>query len=268
MEDTSHIELDNLLYSCIDQKKRGNEQYVCEHALGYIISGESQISTPDGDKVFGTGQIGLVRRNLLVKSIKVPPPGGEFKSINIFLDQEFLRRYSAENKIPDAPKYTGPPIVILPHDAYLKGYFDSLMPYFEHNSQPGKVMTDLKTTEAVELLLRSNPGLKNFLFDFSEPYKIDLEAYMNRHFMYNVPTAQFARLTGRSLAGFKRDFEKIFRIPPGQWLLQKRLSEAYYQIREKGRKPSEVYLDVGFENLSHFSYTFKKAYGVAPSLVT
>jgi hypothetical protein len=227
MKDTSHIELDNLLYSCIDQKTRGNEQYVCEHALGYIISGESRISTPDGDRVFGAGQIGLIRRNLLVKSIKVPPPGGEFKSINIFLDQDFLRRYSAGNKLPAVPKYTGLPIVILPPDAYLKGYFDSLMPYFENQSQPNAPLTDLKTMEAVELLLRLDPDLKNFLFDFSEPYKIDLEAYMNKHYMYNVPTVQFATLTGRSLASFKRDFEKVFQTSPGVWLLQKRLAEAY-----------------------------------------
>jgi AraC-like DNA-binding protein len=90
---------------------------------------------------------------------------------------------------------------------------------------------------------------------------------MNKNFMFNVPAAQFAKLTGRSLASFKRDFEKIFRISPGQWLQQKRLSEAYYLIREKGQKPSEVYLDVGFENLSHFSYTFKKMFGVVPSRV-
>ncbi|HEY0244027.1 MAG TPA: AraC family transcriptional regulator [Mucilaginibacter sp.] len=267
MEDKTHIVLNNLLYSCVDQKQRGNEQFVHEHALGYIIAGETRIQTTDGIKVFGAGNIGLVRRNQLVKSVKVPPPGGEFKSLNIFLDQDFLRRYSAENKIAPVGKYTGDPMVILPPDAYLKGYFDSLMPYFEHGAQPKSSMAELKTTEAVELLLRSNPALGNFLFDFSEPYKIDLEAYMNRHYMFNVPAAQFARLTGRSLASFKRDFEKIFQTSPGQWLQQKRLSEAYYLISEKGRKPSDVYLDVGFENLSHFSYSFKKAYGVAPSMI-
>jgi AraC-like DNA-binding protein len=117
------------------------------------------------------------------------------------------------------------------------------------------------------LLLRLNPAFYDFLFDFSEPYKIDLEAYMNQNYMFNVPAAQFAKLTGRSLASFKRDFEKVFHTSPGQWLQQKRLSEAYYLIREKGQKPSEVYLDVGFENLSHFSYTFKKAFGVVPSKV-
>lgn len=268
MNDKSHIQFDNLLYSCVDKKQRANESFVQEHAFGYIISGESHYKTNEGIKVAGPGTIGLVRRNQLIKSDKVPPiGGGDFKAVNIFLDQAFLRRYSAENKLAPVDSYRGDKIRILPPDPFIKGYFDSLLPYFDHPKMASNAMTELKSREAVELLLRLDPTFYDFLFDFSEPYKIDLEAYMNQHYMYNVPSARFATLTGRSLASFKRDFEKVFHTSPGQWLQQKRLQEAYYLISEKGRKPSDVYLDVGFENLSHFSYTFKKAYGVSPSLV-
>jgi AraC-like DNA-binding protein len=31
--------------------------------------------------------------------------------------------------------------------------------------------------------------------------------------------------------------------------------------------PSEVYVDVGFEDLSHFSYAFKKMFGAAPTKI-
>jgi AraC-like DNA-binding protein len=267
MKDKTHILVNNLLYSCVDQKQRGNEQFVPEHALGYIISGETHLQTKDGTKIFQAGSMGLIRRNQLVKSVKIPPQEGAFRSINIFLEQDFLRSYSMEHGLTATEKYTGGNFLLLPPDPFIRGYFDSLLPYFNHAVQPEPALAGLKTREAVELLLRLNPEFKNFLFDFSEPYKIDLEAYMNQHYMFNVPSPQFARLTGRSLAGFKRDFEKIFHTSPGQWLRQKRLSEAYFLIREKGRKPSEVYLHVGFENLSHFSYTFKKEFGIAPSML-
>jgi len=264
-EDKSHIQLNNLLYSCVYQKQRGLEQFVHEHVLGYVKSGEIHLQTATGIQVIKEGAIALIRRNQLVKSIKVPPAGGEFLSINIFIGQDFLRRYSAEFNISPGLKYNGDPLRLLPPDPFMKGYFDSLMPYFDHAIQPDQSLAELKTKEAVQLLLRMEPDYREFLFDFSEPYKVDLEAYMNQHYMFNVPTLQFARLTGRSLASFKRDFEKVFKTSPGAWLQQKRLSEAYYQLKEKGRKPTDVYLDVGFENLSHFSYSFKKAFGVAPS---
>jgi AraC-like DNA-binding protein len=40
---------------------------------------------------------------------------------------------------------------------------------------------------------------------------------------------------------------------------------AYYQLTEKKKKPVEVYLEVGFEDLSHFSYAFKKQFGYTPT---
>jgi AraC-like DNA-binding protein len=130
-----------------------------------------------------------------------------------------------------------------------------------------KMLTNLKVKEAILILLQTNPELKDVLFDFSEPGKIDLEAYMNEHYKFNVDINRFAYLTGRSLATFKRDFEKIFNTSPNKWLQHKRLNDAYFLIKEKGWKTSDVYMEVGFKDFSHFSFAFKKAYGVAPSRV-
>ena len=267
-QDNSHTLIDNLLYSCVDKVRRGSEQFVKEHSLGYIIAGETHIHTNSGVIVFAQGGMGIARRNQLIKSTKVPPAnGGDYKSININFSQDFLRRYSAENNIPTSKKIAGNNFTPLPDDPFLKGYFNSLTPYFEHPGQLTSSLAQLKTKEALELILRINPDLKDILFDFTDPHKIDLEAFMESHYTYNVSTHDFAKLTGRSLASFKRDFQKIYRVSPRAWLQQKRLAEAYYLIKEKNIKPSIAYLDVGFENLSHFSFAFKKMFGVAPSLV-
>jgi len=122
-----------------------------------------------------------------------------------------------------------------------------------------------KVREAVQLLLHTMPQLKDFLFDFSEPHKIDLEKFMVSNYHFNVPVEKFAQLTGRSLAGFKRDFQKTFSTPPRQWLQEQRLAEARHLIESKNKKPSAIYLDLGFESLSHFSHSFKKKFGKAPT---
>jgi AraC-like DNA-binding protein len=255
----------NLLYSCNEDQKRGKEQLVQEHSLSYLISGKIEFYTNSGTVLAKPGSIGFVKRNELVKSLKIPGPDGlPCRSISIFLDQESLRRYSSENDIKPNGAYRGPSILQLSDD-FIKGYFDSLNPYFDHPAQLTKSLAILKTNEAIELLLRYDPKLKNVLFDFSEPHKIDLEAYMNQNYKYNVSLKQFAKLTGRSLATFKRDFQKIFRIPPQKWLLNKRLQEAHFLIAERKQKPSDAYIEAGFENLSHFSSSFKRLFGYNPS---
>jgi AraC-like DNA-binding protein len=257
----------NILYSCVDQQRRGNEQFVEEHAVGCMIAGESHFYTNSGLQIYGAGTIGFVKRNQLIKTIKVPPSGGPFMSVNILLGQDVLRRYSAENNIVASGIHTEEAMLPVSDSPFLKGYFDSLLPYFKYPEQLTKSLAELKTREVIELLLRFDYRLKDILFDFNDPYKIDLEAFMNQNYRYNVSASHFARLTGRSLASFKRDFQKTFSTSPQKWLHQKRLEEAHFLIAEKGQKPSDVYLEVGFENLSHFSYSFKQQFGYNPSSV-
>jgi len=253
-----------ILQACEGDIQFGHTHFVHDHVLGLIMSGIAEHYTPDGLTTYTAGTVCLFKRFQLMKTIKKPFDGKPFTTINIFLDQETLKKYSLEHDVAADGIYIGEPNVMLENDEFMKGYFSSLMPYF---SQPEKLTHTLeyvKTIEALELLLR-NPALKNLLFDFSKPHKIDLKAYMTKHFSYNIPLAQFAKLTGRSLSTFKRDFLEIFSTTPEKWLQKERLAQAHFLITQKNKRPSEVYLDLGFETLSHFSYTFKKQFGQTPT---
>ena len=155
----------------------------------------------------------------------------------------------------------------IPDHPLIHPFILSLKPYYESSGRIREPYATIKREELLLILLESQPSLTSILFDYGIPQKIDLEKFMNGHYKFNVSIERLAYMTGRSLSAFKRDFEKIFHISPGNWLLQKRLQEAHYLIKEKGSKPSDVYLEVGFEDLSHFSFAFKNAYGVAPSKI-
>ncbi len=103
------------------------------------------------------------------------------------------------------------------------------------------------------------------LFDFNEPWKIDIMEFMNENYMYEFTMEEMAHYTGRSLATFKRDFKKISDLTPEKWLIRKRLDVAYAKMKESGCKVADVYAEVGFKNPSHFSTAFKKRYGVSPT---
>jgi AraC family transcriptional regulator, exoenzyme S synthesis regulatory protein ExsA len=254
----------NILYSYAGKYEKGHGSFLPEHILWLMLSGTMEVATHIGISTFGQGALCLVRKNQLIKATKKPEGVTPFKGIGIFLAQAFLKNYSIEHNVVANSAYTGETNVPLPLDPFMKGYFDSLMPYFEHSQPLTDALANAKTTEAIELLLR-NPPLKDFLFDFNDPFKIDLESYMNGHFTYNVSLSEFAKLTGRSLSTFKRDFMKIFNAPPEKWLKKRRLERAHFLIIQEKRRPSDVYWEVGFANLSHFSDSFKEYFGYSPN---
>jgi AraC family transcriptional regulator, exoenzyme S synthesis regulatory protein ExsA len=256
----------NILYAYSGKYEKGHGSFLPEHILWLMLSGTMEVATHSGMSAFGPGTLCLVRKNQLIKATKKPDGSNPFRGIGIFLDQAFLKNYSIEHSMVTNSGYKDETNILLPLDPFMNGYFNSLMPYFEHSQQLTESLANAKTTEAIELLLR-NPALGNLLFDFSEPFKIDLESYMKRHFTYNVPLSQFAKLTGRSLSTFKRDFMKIFNVPPEKWLKKQRLEQAHFLITEKKQRPSDVYWEVGFASLSHFSDSFKEHFGYSPNEV-
>ncbi|MCF2499069.1 helix-turn-helix domain-containing protein [Dyadobacter chenhuakuii] len=270
-----------IFYSYLSTERREKVCFWNHHTLVLQVSGQFVLETSSQKISMTGGELLLIGRNQLGTLTKTPGlaspglaypgpegsvPGAHYETIVISLQEELLRRIVLEEKIEADHKYVGPPNMLIPLNEFLQGYFQSIVPYARNS---GAAMTDemgiLKIKEGIKLLLLAVPTLRNFLFDFSSPGKIDLERFMLNNFHFNVPVEKFAQLTGRSLAAFKRDFLKTFGAPPRQWLQDKRLNEAKHLIETKHEKPSAIYLDLGFESLSHFSHSFKKKFGIAPT---
>ena len=238
-----------------------------EHStLVLQVSGQFTLETASQKISMRKGEMLLIRKNQLGEITKMPLEGEDYQTIVISLKEDLLRKIALEEQVEIEQKYTGQPNLLIPGNDFLHGFFQSVIPYVRNPKEKiTTAMGMLKVREAVQLLLHAQIELKEFLFDFSEPHKIDLEKFMLSNFHFNVPVEKFAQLTGRSLAAFKRDFQKIFDMPPRQWLQETRLTEARHLIEKKNKKPSAIYLDLGFESLSHFSHSFKKKFGKAPT---
>lgn len=87
---------------------------------------------------------------------------------------------------------------------------------------------------------------------------------MEKNFQFDLSMEEFASYTGRSLATFKRDFKKISSLTPQKWIIEKRLEAARELLQNGQKKISDVYLEVGFKNLPHFSSAYKKRFGASP----
>jgi AraC-like DNA-binding protein len=239
------------------------EHFIPEHYFVHVAKG--LVILYDGNKYLELhpGECCIARKNRLGRYYKMKE-NDELKKTIFALDVTFLRKFQERHKttITDfKPRETF--IRITPNDL-LQHYIRSLEPYY-NSGQISEPFADVKREELLIMLLQSQPELAGLFFYYGIPAKINIEEFMVQNYKFNVSVDQLAFLTGRSLSAFKRDFKQTFNETPSRWIMQKRLEEAHFLIEKKNQKPSEIFLDMGFETLSHFSFAFKKLFGLSPT---
>ncbi len=243
------------------------EQFIPDHVFLYVTKGEIQFYDGNKNYTFKAGEYCIARKNRLAR-YKIKNGKDKFEPLCFCFDEAFLKSRLEKNK-KAAIKFKSPDTFVkIKTTKFIPDFIPSLKPYSDSSGKIDTAFEDLKYEELLMILLKNQPELAAILFDFGVPEKINLEEFMNRNFYFNVSIERFAFLTGRSLSAFKRDFKTLFNDTPNHWLVQKRLQEAYFLIDKKNKKPSEIYLDLGFEALSHFSYAFKKQFKLAPTELT
>lgn len=264
MEHQSQYLTPEIKLSCYEDKLFKTEVVFDNHMLIWFISGETKIVMANSVSYFGAGDIFLIPRNQLATIINYPKDGLPHKTVVMHLSIPRLKDFYTRTKPKGRLSHTYT-IRNFGKHPLLESCLASLIPYFDLKEGLPENIASLKIEEAINILRVIDTDIDSMLANFSEPGKINLTDFMEKNFMFNMTMEKFGYLTGRSLTTFKRDFKKSFDTTPQKWLTQKRLELAHYQIREQNRKPSEVYAEVGFENLSHFTYAFKKHFSYPPT---
>ena len=264
MISTENVAQSGIFFACIEKNKLVTEQLVPEHLLMHVYKGKITITTADKTFVILPGQTALFSKNQLAKFTKESDGDSGFKAVTMFFTKPFLQQFY--EGISEHQKKSDFKVLFIEPHALLNNLFESVSLYSNmEDAMITEELSLLKVKEALTMSRTLNKNVDSLLSDFSEPYKIDLSDFMQKNFMFNISIPRFAYLTGRSLATFKRDFHKTFGVSPQKWLTKKRLLQAHFLIAEKKQKPSQVYVEVGFENFSHFTYSFRRFFGYTPS---
>lgn len=256
----------NIKLSQFNGKSFKTEVMFEHHMLVWFISGETKIVQSEGSYTFNEGDTFLIPRNQLATIINYPKDGLPHKTVVMYLTKEILKDFYSRHEttgksqpLKKVHRFTNHPL--------LRSCLASLIHYFDLGENLPADIANIKIEEAISILRSIDRSVDGLLANFDEPGKISLADFMERNYMFNMTLDRFGYHTGRSVATFRRDFKKVYGTTPQKWLTEKRLKLAYYQIAEKHRKPNDVYVEAGFENLSHFSYAFKKYFGYPPNVL-
>lgn len=259
---------DNVFFSFYYDDVGGCVHRSREYALNYVCSGEMVLDNGTDCLHVRKGECVFIPRDHHITMYKRTYEGERYCGIFLMFTRRFLRemyvRLGRKKTASALPKFDSG-VIKLPRTPELTSLFASMTPYLDPEVKPNDDLMQLKLQEGLLALLHVDERFAPMLFDFNEPWKMDILEFMNENYMCELSMEEMAHYTGRSLATFKRDFKKISDLTPEKWLIRKRLEVAYAKMKEDGRKVVDVYAEVGFKNPSHFSTAFKKQYGVSPS---
>ena len=243
-----------------------NEVFFEEHAVIVVLEGEKKFNSPTQELHVRKGDILFFQRGCYSMNESID---ANYKSLVFFVNEKLLKEFVGQNlTLFQDKKTTLPADLILKFSSSLTfaTFIDSLLPYFGARTP---FLNELLRLKFQELLLHlfeldASGQLRALLLYIYQGQKTDFDYLMNMYALKPLSMNELARLSGRSLSAFKRDFEQHFHASPGHWLRRKRLEHAHFLLRNTNKNVSEVSMEIGYESVSHFIKAYKEQYGFTP----
>ena len=234
--------------------------------LVYVLSGKKTYKTINGEWTLEAGQTLYLKKGAEVIHQYFDD---QYCMLAFFLSDELIKETFEEIKgkmaIPRAENTEDFTAAHVESTDFLEGYFYSMLNYFRGIDRPPDQILVLKLKELLITLMNSDPTLANYFSSIAASSGPSLSQVMEQNFCFNLKLEDYAELTHRSLSTFKRDFQGHYHETPGKWILKRRVHHAANLIANSADNLTQIAFNSGFDDLSHFSRSFKKVMGSSPS---
>ena len=178
----------------------------------------------------------------------------------------FVKEYLDFLPTTNLPSTNSDMFIKIELNAVTEAYFYSLLPYFSKPEKQSEKLLELKFKELFLTILTNpaNKQLLSYILQLNTTGKPPIWQVMEKNYLYGLTLKEYAQLSSRSLSAFKRDFKLHYAESPGKWLTNKRLEHACVLLKTTQQTITDVTLNAGFKNVSHFSRRFKEKYNIPP----
>ena len=240
-----------------------------QNLFSFLLEGEKTVHYAGTQVNIKPHQFLLLAAGNCLMSEKIATKGGRYRSILFSFDNSILADFfsrhpqvgkTARGKIREVP------FLLFEKDAFLVNFTESLGCMLASGHPVSANMRRIKLEELLLYLSENYPGQIQKLQNVCQQEAGDMliRQAVTANIDNNITVEELAFLCNTSLSTFKRRFAKIFGTSPNKWLLEKRMQKAAQMLRQGKYKASEIYFELGYENLSSFIQSFKQVHGITP----
>lgn len=240
-----------------------------QNLFSFLLEGEKSVCYAGASAQIKPGQFLLLSAGNCLMSEKTVGKSGIYKSLLIAFDNQLLADFFGRHSgfLPKPPdRQPKEPFLRFEQDGFLTTYLESLRQLLLPDGSITPAMRQIKLEELLLYLHQKYTLYLQTLYTRSQEVNEELliRQAVTASLDYPVTVEELAFLCHTSLSTFKRRFAKLYGNSPTKWLLEQRMQKAARLLGQEKLKASEIYDQLGYENLSSFIQSFKHVYGLTP----
>ena len=254
------------IYDYINIKEISKQQIILsKNTFSFLQNGTKEVFFDNSTRLIDNAQFLLMKAGNSLMTEKFYNNETKYRSILFFFSNEavfnFIRKFQLNPQ--DNASYAS--VYSFDYDLYIKGFIKSILNISKLSKSIQKNILDAKFDE-IMLYLIEIKGV-DFLYSLirdSDNSNQKFIQIVENNIVNKLSIKELSFLTNMSESSFKRVFKKHFKSSPGTWFREKRLEHSAFLLRNKLKRPSDIYQKIGYENLSNFTQAFKIKFGVTP----
>ena len=151
-------------------------------------------------------------------------------------------------------------------DEIINHYMKSISLLFDNPQLAEESILELKLKEIILLLSKvDSQGVNQILRNLFNSTTVVFKDVIEAHLFYTLSIEDLASLTNNSLTSFKRKFKEVYQTSPANYIKNKRLEKASKLLKISDSSISDISFACAFNDLAHFSNSFKAKFNLTPS---
>ncbi|MDW3194223.1 MAG: AraC family transcriptional regulator [Cytophagales bacterium] len=248
-----------------DKESSRQEVILSRHTISFLQEGEKEIIADHNPVAINNTKFLIMRAGNVLMTEKFSSEKAKYSSLLLFFSQQavldFIKRHEIDLSESGPEESTTP----LAYDPFIRTFVLSLRDLMTLDRSIQRKLLAVKFEELMlYLIARDGTSLLSSLLNHNDQRSFDFVKVVEANKHNKLTLNQLAFLSNMSVSTFKRAFEKHYQESPIKWFHDQRLMHAAYLLKSELRRPSDIYLETGYESLSNFIQAFKQKYGVTP----
>jgi AraC-like DNA-binding protein len=236
-----------------------------KNTFSFLQEGTKEVFFDNSSYAINNSQFLLMKSGHCLMTEKLSNVQEYYRSVLFFFSNEDVLQFVRKYELNPSEANTYFSTYSFDYDAFIKGFVTSLLDIAKLSKSIQKNILAAKFDE-IMLYLIEFKGV-DFLYSL-----ISNSDNQNQKFIQTIESNKLNKLTikelsflsNMSVSTFKREFEKQFFSSPSKWFQDKRLEHSAFLLKNNSKRPSDIFEEIGYENLSNFIQAFKVKFGVTP----